>query len=65
MREMASRALEKIRRFAAALEAAKDSRDDAIREADKEGFSLRQISAVAGVTHETVRSIIKGPSAAP
>ena len=56
---MADRALEKIRRSVDRLEAAREARDSAIWEAATGGKSLRAIATVSGVTHETVRTIIR------
>jgi len=63
----ADRALEKVRRSVEKMEAAREARDEAIRLAATDGRSLRKIAVVAGVTHETVRTIIRGKdvSAAP
>jgi transposase-like protein len=66
MRRMADRELEKVRRSVERMESAREAWEQAIRDAAKTS-SLRKIAQVAGVTHETVRTIIRGKdsSAAP
>jgi predicted transcriptional regulator len=63
---VADRELEKVRRTTVQKDAARDAWEEAIRVA-AEKASLRKIADAAGVTHETIRTIVRGKdsSAAP
>ena len=44
------------------LDAEVDHRDALIRSAHAEGYSLRKIASLAGVSHETIRTIVAAHS---
>lgn len=56
---MTDRELRNLERAASRLSAARKNLEHLIREAHDRGYSLREIAQAAGVSHETVRSVLK------
>jgi len=56
---MVSQELRKVGRAAAKAAAARSGLEAAIREAHAEGTSLRDIAKAAGMSHESVRKIVR------
>ena len=60
MTEEAQAALDALKRETRTLRSSHSRQRELIREAAAAGASLRAIADVVGVTHETVRTIIRG-----
>jgi predicted transcriptional regulator len=62
---MTQQALRAVAATAGRLHAAEDAQREAILAAKEAGASLRKIATEAGLSHEQVRRIVQGDSAAP